>query len=675
MDSRGRDGSGQGPGTGGGVAFLLGALLVGSGLVAGACATSKPVRRTCAGKKKGAMGVMAKASMNEKKTVVELPERSSIEDRYKWDPSVIFPNKKAWEREKQALRKDIPTLESCRGKLGRSPKELKNCLDRVFAVMKRLEYLDAYASRLLDTDIRQSGPQAMVADAEKLYADFKAATAYMDPELLSLPEDELRKLASNRLLADYDRYLLKLIRLKKHVLSHPEESILAQTTPLAYSAYHIYKTFANAEMEFPVFTDHEGRTVRLSQAMYAKYRKSPYRAERKEVFEKFWRTFGKYRGTFSQMLTSQVKYYEFKAKVRRYKNALSASLVPNAIPPEFYPKLIHNVTAHLDSFHRYLQVRKKLLGIEGDQYYYDIYPLGAEGSQRKYSFDEARATVKAALRPLGRAYGKKLSAALADGSGWLDVYPNKGKRSGAYSSSVYGAHPLVLLNYTGDFNSMSTLAHELGHAIHSAFSDEAQPYPKSDYALFNAEVASIFNETLLIEYLLHKEKNPAQRRFLLAAYLDSFRGTVFRQTMFAEFEWEVYKRTEARKPVTADALDRLYLKLLRKYHGHSKGIMKIQPIYAAEWAYIPHFYYNFYVYQYVSGFIAATALAHRVLTEGNVAARRYIDKMLKAGSSADPLDILKNAGVDMLSSQPYDLAAKIFDQRVAELAKLANSAH
>ncbi len=626
---------------------------------------------TCVIKKKGAGKVMVKTKAQKKNKVVELPERSTIEDRYKWDPSVIFPDKKAWEREKQALRKDIPTLESCKGTLGKSPATLKDCLDKIFAVSKRLEYLDAYASRLLDTDIRQSGPQAMVSDAEKLYADFRAATAYVDPELLALPESKLKRLAADKKLADYDRYLLKLIRLKKHVLSQPEESVLAQATPLAYSAYHIYKTFANAEMEFPVFTDHEGQTVRLSQAMYAKYRKSPYRGERKEVFEKFWGTFGKYRGTFAQMLTSQIKYYEFKAKVRRYKNALAASLVPNAVPPEFYPKLIEHVTAHLDSFHRYLQVRKKLLGIQGDQYYYDIYPLGAAGSQKKYSFDQARKTVRAALRPLGRGYGKKLSAALADGSGWLDVFPNKGKRSGAYSSSVYGAHPLVLLNFTGDFNSMSTLAHELGHAIHSAYSDEAQPYPKSDYALFNAEVASIFNETLLIEYLLDKEKDPAQRRFLLAAYLDSFRGTVFRQTMFAEFEWDVYKRMEARKPVTADALDRLYLKLLRKYHGHSKGVMKIAPIYAAEWAYIPHFYYNFYVYQYVSGFVAATALAHRVLKEGTPAAKRYIEKMLKAGSSKDPLVILKEAGVDMLSSEPYDLAAKIFDERTTELAKLA----
>ena len=604
--------------------------------------------------------------------VVELPDRSKISNMYKWEPSVIFATPKAWEREKKAVTAQVGSLKDCQGKLGDSAGRLADCLERMFRMELRIEYLNAYASRVYDTDIRQGGPQAMVAAAEKVYTDFLAATSYVEPELLALPEKQLRRFVADPKLVDYDRYLLKLIRLKKHVLSRSEEGILAQASSLAFSSYDIYKTFSNAEMEFPTFVDHDGREVRLSQAMYAKYRKSSVRSERKQVFEKFWTSFKMYRNSFARMLTGQIKYYDFIAKVRHYRDALSASLVPNAIPPSFYPTLIQRVNAHLDSFHRYLRLRKKLLGIEGDQYYYDVYPLAVGKTQKKYSYEQAKKTVLSALRPLGTGYVRRLKAALSDGSGWVDVFPNKGKRSGAYSSSVYGKHPLVLLNYNEDYNSVSTLAHEFGHALHSSYSNEAQSYPKADYALFNAEVASIFNETLLIEYLLHKEKNPAQRKYLLSAYLDSFRGTVFRQTMFAEFEWNVYKRLAGRQPVTADALSRLYLKLLRKYHGHSKGVMKIEPLYGIEWAYIPHFYYNFYVYQYVSGFIAATALAHRVLTEGRPAAQRYIEKMLKAGNSEDPLDILKNAGVDMLSSEPYDLAAKIFDERVAELEKLAD---
>ncbi len=612
----------------------------------------------------------AKSRSAEGKKIVELPERKEIPDEYKWDPSVLFTDVGAWEKERTAVRKAISRLGRCRGRLGESAERLGECLDEMFDVQRRLEYLSAYAARLYDTDVRQSKPQAMVAEAEKLSAEYLAAVSYVEPELLELPEERLKALARHPRLRDYDRYLLRILRLRAHVLSRKEEEILAQASILGSSAYNVYKTFANAEMEFPTFVDREGRRVRLSQAMYAKYRKSPHRAERREVFQKFWGTFAKYRNSFAQMLGGQLKYYDFEARVRKYRNALESALVPNAIPPEFYPKLIENVTAHLDSFHRYLRVRKKLLGIRGEQYYYDIYPLGAGKSTRKYTYDQARRIVKAALSPLGRGYGRRLARALADGSGWIDVFPNKGKRSGAYSSSVYGAHPLVLLNYTEDYDSMSTLAHELGHALHSAYSNEAQPYPKADYALFIAEVASIFNETLLVEYLLRREKDPGERRFLLAAYLDSFRGTVFRQTMFAEFEWEVYKRMEARKPVTADALNRLYLRLLRKYHGHKQGVMRIDPLYGIEWAYIPHFYYHFYVYQYVSGFVAATALAHKVLQEGTPAARRYIDKLLKAGSSKDPLVILKDAGVDMLSSEPYDLAARIFEERVAELERL-----
>jgi oligoendopeptidase F len=370
------------------------------------------------------------------------------------------------------------------------------------------------------------------------------------------------------------------------------------------------------------------------------------------------------------MLSAQLKYYDFVARVRNYDDALSFALVPDAIPPAFYPRLIKRVTDHLDVFHRYLRLRKKLLNIKGDQYYYDIYPLGVSQSTKSYSYAQARKIIPTALKPLGKDYLAKLNSALCKGSGWIDVYPNKGKRSGAYSSSVYGHHPLILLNYTDDFDSLSTTAHELGHGLHSAFSNAAQPYPKADYALFVAEVASIFNETLLIEYLLKKEKNPEQRKFLLSAYLDSFRGTVFRQTMFAEFEREAYLRLSARKPLTAESLSRLYLKLLRKYHGHKDGIMNIEPLYGVEWAYIPHFYYHFYVYQYVSGFIAATALAQKVLTNGRGAARKYIENLLKAGSSKDPLDILKEAGVDMMSPEPYALAAKKFAQRVAELEQL-----
>jgi oligoendopeptidase F len=601
---------------------------------------------------------------------VALPSRRQIPARYKWNPGVLFRSVKAWEREKRRLADDLPGLDAHRGKLGRTASGLARALRRIDRLRHRLEVLSAYASRLYDTDVRSSAAQAMTTAAEKLYTDFREVTAYVEPELLALDEATLRRYAADPALADYDRYLLQLLRDRVHVLGDAEEALLAGASALGHSSYNIYKTFASADMQYPTFEDHEGRTVQLSPAMYARYRQSPHRSERKEVFEKYWGAHRDYRNTFSRMLGGQITYYDFVARARRYPDALTSALEPWAIPPGFYAQLIGSVTQHLGAFHRYLRLRKRLLGIEGDQYYYDLYPMPVARGHRKYTFEQAQKIIPRALRPLGTPYGKLLREALAHGSGWLDVFPNQGKRSGAYSSGVYGRHPLVLLNFTEDFDSLSTTAHELGHALHSSLSGEAQPYPKADYSLFNAEVASIFNEALLIEYLLGREKSPDERRFLLAAFLDSFRGTVFRQTLFAEFELQAYQRHARGKGLTADSLSRLYLKLLRRYHGHAEGVMNVQPLYGIEWAYIPHFYYHYYVYQYVSGFIAATALAQRVLQRGAPAARQYIEKMLEAGCSADPMDILRDAGVNMMTAAPYRMAMRQFVSRTRELEKL-----
>jgi len=600
-----------------------------------------------------------------------LPLRRRIPARYKWNPGVLFRSVKAWEVEKRRLADEVPGLDAHRGNLGRTAKGLARALRKIDRMRQRLEVLSAYASRLYDTDVRSSAAQAMTAAAEMLYTDFRAATAYVEPELLALEETTLRRYAADPALADYDRYLLQLLRDREHVLGNAEEKLLAGASALGHSPYNIYKTFSSADMKYPTFTDAEGRAVQLSPAMYARYRQSPHRSERKSVFEKYWGAHRDYRNTFSRMLGGQIAYYDFMAGARRYPDALASALEPWAIPPKFYTQLIGSVTQHLGAFHQYLRLRKRLLGIEDDQYYYDLYPMPVAKGRKKYTFEQAQKIIPRALRPLGTRYTKLLRKGLAHGSGWLDVFPNQGKRSGAYSSSVYGKHPLVLLNFTEDFDSLSTTAHELGHALHSALSNDAQPYPKADYSLFNAEVASIFNEALLIEYLLGREKSPDERRFLLAAYLDSFRGTVFRQTLFAEFELEAYQRYAQGKALTADSLSRLYLKLLRRYHGHAEGVMNVQPLYGIEWAYIPHFYYNYYVYQYVSGFIAATALAQRVLQRGAPAARQYIEQMLEAGCSADPMDILRSAGVNMMTAAPYRMAMRQFVSRTRELDKLS----
>ncbi len=606
------------------------------------------------------------------KKTIEVKERKDIPDRYKWDPSIIFKTYEDWSKEYDAVKAEVPKFRRFSGKL-RTIKNIKEALDEYYKFQLRIEKLYFYASRIHDQDLRQARGSEMIQKVEALDTQFGTVSSYFEPELLKLPERKLRSLAKNKKLADYSRYFEKLLRLKPHVLSKPEEKILAQSSVLAYAAYNTYSTFYNTEMEFPKIKDADGNDVQLSIPMYVKYRADMNRDVRREVFHSFWGTFKHYRNTFANLLGSQVKYYEYNAKARHYKSALEAALYPKAIPVEYYTNLIKNVRSTLPAFHEYLKLRKELLGIKGDMEYYDIYPPLVTTKPRDYTYEEAAETVKKALAPLGPEYVKLLNEALKPGSGWIDVYPNKGKRSGAYMDSLYGYHPFVLHNFNGDFEGVSTLAHELGHAMHSWFSNKTQPYPKSHYVIFNAEVASIFNETLLIEYMLSHEKDPNVRRFLLSHYLDSFRGTVYRQTMFAEFEYDMYKAYEEGSPITADLLDSTYLRLLRDYHGHDKGVMKIDDLYSVEWAYIPHFYYFFYVYSYVNGFIAATALAHKVLEGGDAAAKKYIEGLLKAGGSKDPLQILKDAGVDMMSPEPFKLAADTFRKRVEELRKLAKT--
>jgi oligoendopeptidase F len=463
-----------------------------------------------------------------------------------------------------------------------------------------------------------------------------------------------------------------LVKSKKHVLTKKEEKLLSLAGVMDSVSYDTYSTFSNSDLEFPSFTDSEGNKVQLSTATYSKYRTSLNRKDRKKVFTKFWGVHKKYQNTFAQTLSGQIKYYSYVAKARNYPDSLTAALYPKNIPTSYYKNLIKSINSNLDAFHDYLKLRKKILGIKGDQGYYDIYPPLVSSKPEDIEFDKGCKLVKEALKPLGAEYGKLLDTAFKKGSGWMDVFPNKGKRSGAYMDSLFGVHPYVLLNYNKSFNSVSTLAHEIGHAMHSVYSSKAQPYAKSNYVIFNAEVASIVNEALLIEYKLKTEKDISKRKFLLSYYLDSFRGTVFRQTMFAEFEMEMYQAHEKGTALTSDFLSALYLKLLRKYHGHDSNVMKIDELYGVEWSYIPHFFYNFYVYSYVNGFVAATVLAGKILKNGDKAVEKYINGLLKAGGSKDPLQILKDAGVDMLSPATFKEAITKFRSRVKELEEISN---
>ncbi len=601
-----------------------------------------------------------------------LPERDSVAARYKWDPSVLFATPADWEKELSAVTAliDGGKLQRFKGKLGAAPAEVAKILKELSDLQLRLEKLYFYAQRVADVDLRRNEGRDMLERVKKWLNEMENDTSYMEPEFIRLGTKKLEQLRAARELADYSRYFDKLIRLQKHVLGAPEEEILSRASIMGDVAYEAYEAFAHADMQYPKVTLSEGE-ITLSAAMYSRYRSSLNRADRKLVFESFWPVYKQYRTTFASLLSAQIKYYAYVAKARKYPDALTAALYPKNIPTDYYKGLIRGIHENLDAFHEFLQLRKKMLGITDAARYYDIYPPLVDTPPKKYTYEDSRAIILDALSPLGPEYRQLLETALKDGSGWVDVYPNVGKRSGAYMDSVHGVHPFLLLNHVDDFDSVSTMAHELGHAMHSAYSMKHQPYPKSSYATFTAEVASVVNEMLLTEHLLAREKDPGMRRFLLSHYLDGFRGTVFRQTMFAEFELAMYEAYAAGKTLTADMLDELYLSLLRLYHGHDKGVMDIEPLYAAEWAYIPHFYYNFYVYSYVNGMIAATVLADAILSGGEPAARRYIDGLLKAGGSKDPLDILKDAGVDMMDPATFRKAVDKFRQRTRELAELA----
>jgi len=596
--------------------------------------------------------------------------RDRVDEKYRWNLAQVYPDLAAWEADKQALIAEIPALRRFQGRLS-DRATLREALDVLTGVHKRLERLGHYASRLKDEDLARSDPTAMADAVTKLGSEISAATAYFDPEVLEIDEATLREWIADALFKDYDRYLHDLLRQKPHVLGPAEEEILANASTLSPVLYHAYSTFSDAELKRPRITLHDGSEAEIGPANYRVLRQSPHREDRRRTFEAQWDLYNDYRNTFAHLLNGQVAYYSFLARSRRYDNVLHMALHRNEVPVEFYHTLVDRVNEHLPSFHRYLALRRKMLGVQDGQHYYDIYASLVPAVKRKYPIEDCFGLAMESAAPLGEEYVGHLGEALRSGSGWLDIYPNKGKRSGAYMAGCYGCHPLVLLNHNDDFESLTTLVHEMGHALHSVYSQAAQPYPKADYSIFVAEVASTLNEALLFEHLLRTETDPELRRFLLSEYLHGFRGTVFRQIMFAEFEREIYAMSDRREALTGDSMNALYLDLLRRHHGHAQGVMHIDERYGAEWAYIPHFYYRFYVYQYTSSFIASTALVERILTEGEPAARRYIDHLLEAGSSRDPLTILENAGVNLNASEPYEIAFGRFDRYVGELEALA----
>jgi oligoendopeptidase F len=568
----------------------------------------------------------------------------------RWNLADLYASPAAWEAAKGEFETELETIDRCRGTLGDSAAVLKGCLDELFRFTREFQRLHSYAAMSSDVDIRDQQALARRQATGLLATRFGRQTAFVQPELLAVGAATLDRFFKEEPgLSDYLFFVNDALRQAKHTLSEEGEGVIAAAGDLIGAPGTIYRTLANAEIPWPTVTLADGAEVRLDQAGYQKHRAADNRDDRKKVFDAFFGAWKGYERTLGTVLDAAVNSDHFRAGVRGYGSALQAALDGPNIPEEVYRTLISEVNANLDTLHRYLRLRARLLRID-DLRYYDVYaPLvSLDGT---FPLAEGKRMVLKALGPLGRDYVGVVARGFKER--WMDAYPSAGKRSGAYmNGSAYDVHPYVLLNYNDDYESVSTLAHEWGHAMHSYLASQTQPYPTFQYATFTAEIASTFNEALLLEHLLAGTASADERLFYLGRALDSIRGTFFRQAQFAEFELAIHEQVERGEPLTGESLTGIYGDILRRYLGHARGVLKVDELYAVEWAFIPHFYRDFYVYQYATSIAAASLLARDVLSGREGSLENYLS-LLRAGGSAYPYDLLKRAGVDMASPLPY----------------------
>jgi oligoendopeptidase F len=599
-------------------------------------------------------------------------ERKDVPDAYKWNLADLYPSDAAWAKAKASLAARLPELAKHRGHLGESGKSLLAALSLMFELDLELSRLYVYASSVSNEDVRVAGPREMRQAAEELATAFSAASSWVRPELLALPEAKVRKLvAGEAKLAPYRVFVEETLRRRPHTLGAAEEHVVAEAGELAGVGHDVHGVLSNADLPYPTIKLSTGESARLDAAAFQLHRQSRVRADRDQVFAAYFGALKTYERTMGATLAGGVKAHLFDKRIHKFDTALEAALFPNNIPTSVYRQLLADVHRSLPTLHRYLALRKRMLGLDVLRYQ-DLYIPLVASVDMKFEPDEARALVLDALAPLGKAYVDGLRKGFE--SRWTDYLPTPGKRSGAYSTGVYGVHPYQLLNFNGRYDDLTTLAHESGHSMHTALTYAAQPYPTSDYSIFVAEVASTFNENLLIHDMLGRAKDDATRLFLLGTQLDGLRTTLFRQTQFAEFELAFHERAERGEPLTGEALSKLYLEQVREYYGHAKKICQVDDLIAVEWANVPHFYYNFYVYQYATSMVASTSLARAVREEaaaGKGTAKRdaYL-KMLSLGSSKAPIDLLKDAGVDMTTSAPFDAAMAEMNATMDEMERI-----
>jgi oligoendopeptidase F len=601
-------------------------------------------------------------------TLVQERDRGKIDEKYKWNVSDVYPSEEAWRKAKDQLVADIPELRSFKGTLAKSPLQLADALEMVARLNKELARTYVYASMLSDQDTRVSKYQGMQQEMIQVQSQLGSESAYIEPEILKMERATIdRFIGQEKRLTTFRLYLDDIQRRRAHTKTDGEEKILASAVTVTSAPSNIYGIFADADFPYPTVTLSDGKSVKLDTAAFSVTRAVPNREDRKKVMSAFFGALGTYRRTFGSTLNSQIQADIFVARARDYKSSLDAALDGPNIPASVYMRLVDGVNKHLPTFHRYLKLRQRMMKLQ-ELHYYDLYAPLVAAADLNYTPEQAQKHVLTALAPLGADYTSVVTRAFNER--WIDLLPNEGKRSGAYSNGgAYDVHPFILMNYNGKFTDVSTLAHELGHTMHSYYSNKTQPFATASYPIFVAEVASTFNEALLIDYMLKNISDNEARLSILGNYLEGIKSTVFRQTQFAEFELRAHEMLEKGEPLTGETLDTLYADITKKYYGHDKGVTIVDDYIAHEWAFIPHFYRTYYVFQYATSFTASSALAEKVLAGDPAATKRYLS-FLGAGGSKYPIDLLKDAGVDMTTDEPLELTMKKMNRVMDEMEKL-----
>ena len=598
-------------------------------------------------------------------------ERSQVEDKDKWNLAEIYPSNDAWKADMGILSAEVNKLPGFKGKLGESSESLYKAMRTYFDLVKIFWKAATYANNLSNENLNISENQAMNQQITSLGTQLGENTAFMEPEILSIPKEKIEQFFKEKPgLSEFDMYINNIQRLREHTLSEPEEKILASFNLIAGNQGDVYDIFNNAEMPFQKVTLTTGEEVELTSSAYSKYRAVNNRSDREKVMKTFFENYAKFKNTLGANLGGKVKKDWVYAKNKKYDSSLEAALNRDYLPVSVYTTLIEQVNNNLAILHRFLDLKKRMLGVD-ELHYYDIYVPLVEKMDLNYNVEEGQKVLLDALKPLGDEYVSVLQKSYAER--WIDYMATVGKRSGAYSSGgAYDVHPYILMNWTGKYEAVSTLAHELGHTMHSYFSNKTQPFSKADYATFVAEIASTVNEDLLNSYMVRNAKSDEEKLYLLGTYLDLLRSTIFRQTSFAEFEWEIHKKVEAGEPITGDDMCTIYSNIVKKYYGHDNGHCVVDDYIQYEWAFIPHFLgYTYYVFQYATSLIYGTAFVEKMTENGQPAVDAYYN-ILKGGGSKYAAELIKDAGIDPMSSEPFALTMQKMNKVMDQMEEILN---